>query len=205
MLSGAYDTATSMLKTTLKTKNLIPTMQPYNDSVFKYGGNETMTTMPTDAVDWVLVELRQGTTTITRKAGILKANGSVIDTTSNAGIVFNNLPTGNYQVVVRHRNHLAVGTTTALTLTAGQGVTLDMTSNTNVKGSNQTMLKTGLYGMRLANTNGNNAINASDRTVSRQAQDANNIYRQADVNMDGIVNAQDRTLSRLASEAVESI
>ena len=205
MLTGAYNSSTSMLKTTLRTKNLVPMMQPYNDAVFNYAGTETMTVMPTDAVDWVLVELRQGTTTVTKKAGILKMDGTVIDTTSNAGIVFNNLPTGSYQVIVRHRNHLAIATNTPITLTAGQGTTLDMTTNANVKGANQAMLKVGVYGMRLANTNGNNAINASDRTISRQGVDGNNVYRQIDVNMDGIVNAQDRTLSRLANEAVESI
>ena len=205
MLAGAFDGSTSMMKTTLNTKNLVPMMQPYNDATFGYTGTEMVTTMPTDAVDWVLVELRQGTTTITKKAGLLLASGNIIDVTSTSGIVFNNLPTASYQVIVRHRNHLAVATNTPISLIAGQGVTLDMTDNSNVKGANQTMLKTGVYGMRLANTNGNNAINASDRTISRQAADANNIYRQADVNMDGIVNSQDRTLSRLANEAIEVI
>ena len=206
-LEGAYDTNAGLMRTKLRQGNFIPFTQPYNIAPYNYTGTESVpaNTMPSDMVDWVLVELRQGTAIVTQKAGILKADGKVIDTTTNSGIVFNNLPTGSYQVVVRHRNHLAIGTNTPIILTLGQVAILDLTTNANVKGFNQAVLKAGVYGMRRANTNGNNAISASDRALSRQAADSNNIYGQADINMDGMINSQDRAMSRLSTEVIETI
>lgn len=195
------------MRTKLSQGNYIPFTQPYNTAPYNCRGTESVpeNTMLSDIVDWVLVEFRQGTAIVTQKAGILKANRKAIDTTTNSGIVFNNLPTGSYQVVIRHRNHLAIGTNTPIILTLGQVAILDLTTNANVKGFNQAVLKAGVYSMRRANINGNNAISASDRAVSRQAADSNNIYRQADVNMDGMINSQDRTMSRLSTEAIETI
>ena len=204
ILAGAYDTSTSMMKTGLRNKNLIPIAQPYNSPAFQYSGTEIMTTIPVDAVDWVLVELRQGSVTVGKKAGILKSNGDVVST-FGSGLTFEGLPTGSYQVIIRHRNHLAISTNTDVVLTDGAVNGLDMSGNVNVKSSNQRMLQTGVYGLRSTNVNSDSQINAGDRSALRTSSDAINTYFNLDANLDGMVTALDRTLVRLAGDSFAAI
>ena len=84
-------------------------MAPWN-----YNGNEqlfAMSEFPSNTVDWVLVEAINSVTTIVeRKAGIMLADGTVVDASDPDldGVMFDNLVDGqSYYVIVRHRNHLA--------------------------------------------------------------------------------------------------
>ena len=204
ILAGAYDVNTSMMKTSLRSKNLIPATQPYNSTPFQYTGTETMTTIPTDVVDWVLVELRQGSIIVGKKAGILKSNGDVVDA-SGSSFTFAGLPTGSYQVIIRHRNHLAISTNTDVVLTDGAVNGLDMSGNVNVKGANQRMLQTGVYGLKSTNVNSDSQINSADRNMLRTAADAISSYSNLDVNLDGLVTALDRTMARFAADSFAAV
>jgi hypothetical protein len=200
--------------TKLRDKNLLPKTQPYNYAPFSYTGTETVTgTMPTDITDWVLVEIKNPAGVIVdKKAALLKSNGLVIeaDGSNPSGINLKaGVTAGNYTIIVRHRNHLAISTEAPILLKSGANVldftVFDFTPNNNVYLSNQVLLKTGVYGMRKANVNGNNATNALDRSVMRGVVDANNVYRPSDLNLDGVVNSIDRTISRLEVEATDGI
>ena len=203
LLSGSYNTTTGLNNTTLKSKNLIPIIQPYSVTPFNYAGTESATTLPSNAVDWVLIELKQGSSIIKTKAALLLANGNIVDAATLADISLDGLPDGSYQLTIRHRNHLAINTATNISLSAGQTTNIDMTTNQNVKGGNQTLLATGRYGLKLGNSNGNSSINAQDRSIIRNTQDKNNVYTLSDINMDGISNSLDRILSRLTSDSSE--
>jgi hypothetical protein len=203
------------MKTTLRSSNLIPTAQPYNVAPFNYTGTETTntSTLVANAVDWVLVEIKNSTgTTVQQKAGLLMSNGSVVDASpTGSGIsdllkLPNITTTGAYKVIVRHRNHLAIATENNITLTPGINNTLDLTVNNNVKASNQLPIgTTGKYGMRLANITGDDRINATDKTIIGNVQDAANTYNSKDVNLDGLINATDKTLVGNAQDAIENL
>ena len=105
MLQGAYN-ATS-IDMNMNLHSILPLSQPYTSL---YTGVETVSTIPADVVDWVLVELRQpATTVVRRRAAFIKKDGSIVDLDGSSSLGFN-VPTGNYFVAVRHRNHLGVMT-----------------------------------------------------------------------------------------------
>ena len=207
-LQGSYNTSTNSMKTTLKTKNLIPLNQPYNNSTFNYTGTETTTasTMPSNTVDWILLEFKNSSGVITaRKAALLKSDGTAVNSDGSNLTIPSTLTAGNYQLIIRHRNHLAIATNTALNITLGTPTTIDFTNNSNVKGSNQAMLSNGTYGLKQGNANGSNAINSQDRVAIRASSDQNNVYNSLDINMDGIISSIDRIISRTLNDGVENI
>jgi hypothetical protein len=119
-VSGTMDT---------KINTIIPLAQPYNTAPWNYTGTETLSTIPADMVDWVLVELRQATgpslatsgTIIAKQAGLLKSSGSIVDV-SGSILRFDNYGVSgvnNLYVVIRHRNHLAIMSNTGAGLNAG--------------------------------------------------------------------------------------
>jgi len=98
----------------------IPTAQPYNTAPWYYSGTETASIGP-DIVDWVFVELRTGTTPATAttvvatKAGLLKNDGTIVDSDGITSLNFE-LAAGNYYIVIYHRNHLPIMSPTEVTL-----------------------------------------------------------------------------------------
>jgi C1A family cysteine protease len=127
-IEGSYDVSTGKMKTTLQSR--LPLSQPYNAAPLNYSGTETLSSVPTDAVDWVLVELRQAaspelatsSTILAKRAAILKSNGSVVDVDGTSPISFANCTVtegNNLYIVVRHRNHLAIMSATGAILNNG--------------------------------------------------------------------------------------
>lgn len=133
MLEGPY-LSNGVMRTDLQP--LIPLSQPYNVAPYDYTGNESLSVIPEDMVDWVLVEARSGTpnlsgtrvtTTEQRIAAVLMADGSIVDVNGEA-LSFDALTVGdNYYFCLRHRNHLDVLSATALS--AGPGMTFDFSSS----------------------------------------------------------------------------
>lgn len=112
-LKGAYNPNTSLMNTTLKTAGLIPLTQPYGVAPWNYSGTESVTSIPADVVDWVLVEVRTGTsktTVVERRAAFLLANGDIVQYDNvNSGVIFYSIiPTNQYYLVIWHRNHIPV-------------------------------------------------------------------------------------------------
>ncbi len=117
-LEGAYNSGS--MSTSLNTLGNLPLKQPYNYSPFSYNGGEEVTCIPEGTVDWVLVELRSGTsadTRVSRRAAFLKSDGSIVDLDGASALKLYIITAGNYYVVVYHRNHLAVMSNSAIPLT----------------------------------------------------------------------------------------
>ena len=119
ILEGAFDTDTKLMSNALKTGGLIPLAQPFNQAPWNYAGPENailQSNIPANAVDWVLVELRQNddrTNVLATRAGLLLDDGSIVDADgvtnglafpASLGLTLNT----NYYVSVRPRGHVAV-------------------------------------------------------------------------------------------------
>ncbi len=205
-LSGAFDSVTNLMKTNLRSSNLIPTSQPYNTTPFNYTGTESASTVPSDVVDWILVEIKSSSgVTVLTKAGLLKNNGDIVESSNpSSGLILNGVTTsGSYKIILRHRNHLAIAAN--INLSANSPNTFDFTNNSNVVGSGAQITLSSKFGMRKANVSGDGSIDSADRTQGRTAAEGSNVYVKADVNLDGAVDSFDRTVTRLASEANEGI
>jgi hypothetical protein len=102
-LQGAYNSTSGEMETTLNAAGKVPLSQPYNAAPWNYSGTESVTTMPADAVDWVLIELRSDESTyVDASAALLYKDGSVTTNFTNV------LTEDEYFIVVWHRNHMPV-------------------------------------------------------------------------------------------------
>jgi len=140
-LGGAYNAGVDLMNDDLRLANLIPTPQPYGGvqyTDFNYSGTETigggvLAVSGVDAiVDWVLLELRSASnpaTVIARKAALIQRDGDVVEASDGISpVTFIGAPAGNYYVSIRHRNHLGVMTSTAVTLSGIIGTPVNFTS-----------------------------------------------------------------------------
>ncbi|WP_020558676.1 cadherin domain-containing protein [Thiofilum flexile] len=152
LLQGPFNSKTRLMQDTLRTLNLIPSTQPYDMAPMNYKGTEQLnstllTVTGSDAiVDWVLVELRSASNPaviVARQAALLQRDGDVVTAdTGSIDVSLSNVTHGDYYVVLKHRNHLAVMTASPITLN-GVATVVDFTSpSTAVYGSQARLVST---------------------------------------------------------------
>jgi hypothetical protein len=102
-LAGAYNATSGNMDKTLNTSSLIPLTDPY-------GISKTVAAIPTNAVDWVKVELRDKTTNTTvvgTYAAFVDQSGNVIEE-DGGNLKITGAAKDNYYIAVLHRNHLGI-------------------------------------------------------------------------------------------------
>jgi len=215
-LQGPYNGTNHNMNNTLTTLPLgdrsdltkFPNNQPYNLAPWNYSGTESVGSLPANAVDWVLVELRHAgssaaATSITvlgRRAAFILKNGSIVDL-DGTSLKFKNLPafSDNLYIVVYHRNHMAIMAKNALTRDANQVYNYDYsTGPTQVYGGTNGYLQIdtnpGRWGMVAGDADANNMILGNDYTdFWIPSFNTVNKYMPADFNMDSNVLGNDYT------------
>jgi hypothetical protein len=161
--------------------------------------------IPSIAVDSITIEIRdslQGAKSALRRfaPAWLLSDGTIRDflDTTRGYVGFTGVPAGNYYIVVRHRNHLAVMSSAAVNLSAAIPPTAYdfSTGESQAFGTNPMILAGTHYALISGNaSNADGVINALDRVAIRNSLGAGD-YNLADVNMDGVVNALDRVVAR---------
>ena len=182
--------------------SILPLSQPFNTSPWNYGGTESVASIPTNAVDWVLIELRDATsanqateaTIVERQAGFLRNDGQVIDINENPVLSFTSTVSDGLFVVVYQRNHIAIISGNALTA-AGGVYTYDFSSGENqayggTDGHKQ--LTSGIWGMYSGDGNADGTVNSSDISPLWEDQSGNKGYLKSDFNTDGESNNIDK-------------
>jgi len=133
-LQGPYAGA-GMMNTDLNDDGYVPLSQPYTGAPWNYAGTETVPSLGSAVVDWMLVELRTDATTMAyQKAGLLYNDGTL--KVSFEGDVTDDTP---YYVVLYARNHMPVMSQNMITIPA-IGTELDMTQLANAYGDNSLIL-----------------------------------------------------------------
>ena len=140
--------------------------------------------------DWVLVELRDNPTNIiSKKAGIIRQNGSIVDPTGSP-LTFE-VQSDQYYISVRHRNHLMLRSTNPVSLTAGITTNYNLTTAGNSVGAKHLDTSPVVWGMIAGDVNGNGQIQNNDNEDFIDLQIGQTGYRNADIDMDGDVDADD--------------
>jgi hypothetical protein len=134
-LEGPY-AGNELMRDDLRAQGLLPLTEPFTALGFTHagdGGGETIdaavlqTTGINAVVDWVLVEVRSGTsanTLVATRSCLLTRGGTVVDKDGVSTPRLTATP-GDYHIVLRHRNHLAVMTAQPITL-GNSEVTIDL-------------------------------------------------------------------------------
>jgi len=203
-LEGPFNSTTAM-NTTLNTGNLMPLNQPYsNVAPWNYTGTESVTTIPAGVVDWVLVEVRQATspdlatsaTILTKRAGFLKSDGAIVDLDGASPLnIGRPTITGNLYVVVRHRNHLAIMSSTSPTLT-GTTYSYDFTTGlTQVYGGGTGYKQIGVaplkFGMIAGDVDHDGQVITNDYNSWASKFGITGLYLTSDIDMNGQVFTND--------------
>ncbi len=191
-LEGAYNPLTGYMKTDLN-PGLIPLAQPFNQPPWNYDGAETANQIPVDAVDWVLIELRDttqasfatGETRIDRKAGFLLKDGSVTSADGLSSIEFTNSINNQLFVVIHHRNHLSIINSNPLVYNKGV-YTYDFSNNAGqvlggINGYKE--LESGVWGMAAGDADASGVINAADKSSAWESKAGKSGYLNADLNL----------------------
>ena len=202
-LEGPYAGSGSM-STGATFQSAAPLTQPYGGAEFigtdnEYHGTESVSSWDASYVDWVLVEFRSGTgaaTAVDTMAAMLLTDGSIV----SPGEMSLYLPSGlsgSYYLVVRHRNHLAIMSSSAIDFSSGSG-SWDFTTASGQAytsgGAAMKPLTGGGYGMFAADANGDGLVTALDFTAWIASTTAGETgYRRTDFNLDGHVTALDFT------------
>ncbi len=99
------DAAGDTMKTVLLTQGLLSLSSPYHDAP------RAVTQLPSDAVDWVLLQLRnpETATIVSQESFLLNKDGFLTELDGvRQQLGMTGCPPGAYQLILRHRNHVSV-------------------------------------------------------------------------------------------------
>jgi len=198
-LEGPYSSGTML--TNLNSSGYLPLTQPYSAAPWNYSGTESVaagffSTHPT-IVDWVLLELRTGTsaaTTVAKRAAFIKSDGTIVDLNGLDPVTFIVPDAIEYYIVVKHRNHLSLMSSISMFLT--DTTPLYNFTNAMSKAYGTSPMKdlgAGIFGAYTADTNGSGVIDAADRSNAWNQRNLSGYYG-TDVNLSGTVDAGDRSV-----------
>ena len=198
-LAGPFQADT--MRTDLRQIGSLPLSQPYSGSPWNYNGNESVTAIPPNVVDWVLIKLRSSSEASSEFAGracFLTSSGSIIDTSGNAAVAFDSIAYGNYYIVLYHHNHLAIMSDTTQALDNASPLYDFSTAQSQAYGTDP-MVQLGagsIFGMIPGDGNADQTVNDADReAVWRLLNGTDWSYgKQADYNLDGSIDVRDLNL-----------
>jgi hypothetical protein len=199
-LEGPYASGSSM-STNLNAGGYLPILQPFNSSPWNYSGIEKVVsnffTSNASIVDWVLIELRTGTsasTIVAQRAGLLRNDGIIVGLDGVSPLRFG-LPAGNYYIVVHQRNHLSIMSGSTVTINSyPPAVTYDFTTamtQAYTTGPDPMIdLGGGIFGMIGGDSSSDNFIDGDD-FIGPDNERFQSGYLESDTNMDAFVDGDD--------------
>ncbi len=186
LLEGPFNTTTNLMEKSLNVGGIL-------------SSHFTGASIPSEAVDSITIEIRDSASAASSTVrkfhpAWLLTDGSIkdfVDTTKN--YVEFDTTAGNYYVVVRHRNHLAIMSATSQTLT-GTTASYNFTTSQGQAYGTEPMkqVAAGRFAMYAGDGNGDGGVDAIDRNTVWRPQNGFGGYLAGDFNLDGGVDAIDR-------------
>lgn len=192
------------MSTFLQEQNLIELTQPYSGSPYLYNGTESVSTIPSGVVDWVLVEARAGianansernTITIETQAGFLMEDGNIRDLDGNSGLTFHCLlPNEAYHFAIRHRNHLDVLTSVPINPTTSTLYDFTIASEQALGVGQLKESEDGVFVLYGGDFTQDGVIQVSDYDNWALEPAVVGTYSPSDGNLDGVIQSTDYDL-----------
>jgi hypothetical protein len=165
-----------------------------------------------DITDWVFLELRTAAgVVVTTQSALIQRDGDIVNAINGTSEVeFPNAPTGDYQIVIRHRNHLAFRPENLVTIGINSSPTLNLTNNSvaifGVSSLTNPVGSPTIWTMRAGDANSDGSIDAIDSAIwEPQNGSFDNYGDNADYNLDGSVDGIDSALWELNNGAYEQL
>lgn len=180
----------------------LPLTQPYNTTPWNYAGTESVTTIPANVVDWILVELRDALDaasatpdkSISTQAAFLLNDGSVVGLDGLSNLQFSNTASQLLFLIIWHRNHLSILSNNAVVFSGGV-YTYDFTNNLTKAYGGATAHKeigTDVWGMMAGDSNADGEVSNPDKNEIWTSQAGHSGYNTGDFNLNRKVNNQDK-------------
>ncbi len=208
-LEGA---GTFPMSTALKNNNTLPFVTPYTlaNPWLHYSIEDIALSPATYAspwVDWVLVEIYKiefgSYLKVDGQSALLHEDGSLNSSTATQSLYFANLVPGNYYINIKHRNHLAIGTQNAVSLSIQNYSEIDplvfdvdftdpqtvLTGNASSSGGIQCLAAGDVNNDNLIDSSDLAAINSQVNAIFTAAPDGTTLngYFAGDVNLDNSI------------------
>ena len=170
----------------------IPLQSPYSED------SRTLSDLPPEGVDWVLIQLRSTPDgpALCSKSLLVNQDGCLIADDGSPSGVDLDAPPDAYYLVIRHSNHVAVMSSTAVPLSAAAAETYDFTTGVDkVHGGGGCLeVAAGVWANCCGDANQDGVVTTRDYVVLYNALSESPGYHAADFNLDGRVNAEDFAL-----------
>ncbi len=131
------------MNTSLATADYIPNANPYSSAPWNHSGGESVPGSfdfaANNIVDWVLVEVRDQSTpssVLGIRAAFVRNDGRLFDTDGTLDVNFSGLAADNYYIVIKHRNHLAVMSSSPVSLSSSSTLYDFTTAQSKAYGTN---------------------------------------------------------------------
>lgn len=193
LLEGPYNESTDQMTTAINSN--LPLTSPYPEDA------RTVSAVPTGITDWVLVQVRNTAngSELAARSCFLKADGLLVADDGSTNYIGIKIAPGDYYLVIKHRNHLAVMTAAAQTgLTWGvTPPTYDFSTGSaqfyGTGGAKE--LESGVWGMWAGDINQDGEVTTSDYTIwYNSARVGDSGYKNTDCNFDTQVTTSDYTI-----------
>ncbi len=129
-------------------------------------------------------------------AGLLQADGDIVDVDGISNIEFSTMPDGGYYIIVKHRNHLTVMTPGAIQMSSNFVSIHDFTAGLAYIGSTGNtppkLISGTIHGLFAGDYNHTGAIDAADRNISWNFRNQLG-YLSEDTNFDGVCDSYERS------------
>lgn len=198
-LQGAYNSTTGLMRDQLRTTNtdptpglppvspLIPTSDPYRtadySAAFTHVNNSVGETINSsilnnaslvnnNIVDWVFLELRDNnmpSNVLQTRSALIQRDGDIVDIDGISPVYFKNQNASNYNIAIRHRNHVGVRTANVTALGLNSPTTLNLSSSaSNYLNANAAQVSPSVFGLfgGNANVNTNTRISGANGVTS---------------------------------------
>jgi len=195
LLEGPYNSDLNAMSTSLNTNGSIPLRTP---EAYRADDDATVSSIPSDVTDWVLVQLRTtpSGSAVLSKSVFVYQDGRIVDRDGTIGKITLEVGEGDYYIVIKHRNHLAVMSAGALHLIPESSTLHDFSAGSGrfygTGGAKE--VKSGVWGMWAGDVNQDKQITTMDYTSwYNSARAGESGYKDTDVNMDVQVTTMDYT------------
>jgi len=190
-LEGPYNSSTGEMTTGLNT--LLPLTAPYPEDA------RTVTFIPSNIVDWVLLELRVDSvgSAVASKSAFLRKDGRIVpdDGTTSPITLSASSAITDFFVVVKHRNHLSIMSRVAIPLSNSSAQLYNFTTGQDKASGINPMkeLSSGVFGLYAGDGNNDDGVDALDfaQWFSQNGNPWDYNTTLADYNLDGGVDSMD--------------
>lgn len=203
LLEGPWMADDGAMSTFLNERGLIPLQSPYA------GDPRTAGEIPEDAVDWILLRLRTraDSSAVYSRSCFLRKDGVLIDAGSGSDTLFLPVPDGAYYLLAEHRNHLAVMSAAAVSLSSLAVLSFDFTGSADSYYGGADAAKEVEPGIRAlfagdADRSGYVAMPDWNLVIGRRDSIG---YLDTDCNLSGIVTVSDANVSFFNRDAASRV